>query len=118
MMSATSAPEKAGLAATSSPSTMSSPMASPTSPAPRAAAIRPSTSRPNEVLGPSTAQSGFRLDHSTMAAATSSAMGTPVNVVTASAPACSQCARSPRPRRPAAWTCPPMSAASLASRTE
>jgi hypothetical protein len=52
--------------------------------------MRPSTSRPNAVLGPRSAQRGFCADHATTAAATSSAFGVPRNVVTASAPACTQ----------------------------
>ena len=55
VMSATSAPANAGLAATSLPSRTDSPIASPTSPQPVAAAARPATSRPKAVLGASTA---------------------------------------------------------------
>ena len=55
VMSATSAPAKAGLAATSTPSRHDSSTASPTSPEPVAAAARPATSRPKAVLGASTA---------------------------------------------------------------
>ena len=106
-MSARRAPEKAGLAATSSSSTMSMPTASPTSPAPSAAATRPSTSRPNAVLGPSSAQRGCCADHATTAAATSSASGRPVKVVTASAPAAPSAPAS-APSKASAWTCPPM----------
>ena len=51
VMSATSAPAKAGLAATSVPSPDRQSDASPTRPEPVAAAARPATSRPKAVLG-------------------------------------------------------------------
>ena len=51
VMSATSAPANAGLAADQPPSRTDSPIASPTSPQPVAAAARPATSRPKAVLG-------------------------------------------------------------------
>ena len=55
VMSATSAPANAGLAATRTSSRADRAMASPTSPEPVAAAARPATSRPKAVLGASTA---------------------------------------------------------------
>ena len=60
VMSATRAPEKAGLAATRSPSAMLSAIASPTIPPRVQRPGAPSTSRPNAVLGPSTAHIGVR----------------------------------------------------------
>ncbi len=56
VMSATSAPANAGLAASRRSSRADKATASPTSPEPVAAAARPATSRPNAVLGTSTAQ--------------------------------------------------------------
>ncbi len=55
VMSATSAPANAGLAATRIPSRSDSATASPTRPQPVAAAARPATSRPKAVLGASSA---------------------------------------------------------------
>ena len=77
VMSATRAPANAGLAATRTPSRAASAMASPTSPECVAAAARPATSRPNAVLGASTAHGAVSCTSAASASATSSAAAEP-----------------------------------------
>src|SRR5207302_617077 len=119
VMAATTCPPKAGFQATSRPSSTSKPTASPVRPAPSRAAARAATSRPQAVLGASTAHGPACSAHSATAPATSSAPSTtpggPVSTTSSSAPQAPSREAAASPGSASATTWPSSSSASSAA---